>query len=383
LHHLTTILSFVCAVLALAGAGYYVLCLFSAWSYLRDRGKIAANGFSPGVSILKSLRGVDPNMYEAFRSHCMQDYADYEIIFGVSDAHDEAIGLVEKLKVEFPQRRIQLVMADMSLGANGKVSTLAQMLPHASFEYLVVNDSDIKVDRDYLQRIMAPLANARAGMVTCLYRGIPANSVGSRMESLGISSDFMPGVLTSRLLEGVKFGLGATLAFSRQALERVGGFEAFVDYLADDYELGAQITAAGHEVVIAETVVDTDVPRYSFREFIRHQLRWARAVRDSRRWGYLGLGITHALPWAILALVFSGGDSWMWMLFAVVLVLRFAVAVVVGRSVLKDRAILPWIWLIPFRDVVALSIWMASFGGNTVIWRGMKFHLKSGKLKRA
>jgi ceramide glucosyltransferase len=383
LHHLTTILSFVCAVLALAGAGYYVLCLFSAWSYLRDRGKIAANGFSPGVSILKSLRGVDPNMYEAFRSHCMQDYADYEIIFGVSDAHDEAIGLVEKLKVEFPQRRIQLVMAEMSLGANGKVSTLAQMLPHASFEYLVVNDSDIKVDRDYLQRIMAPLANARAGMVTCLYRGIPANSVGSRMESLGISSDFIPGVLTSRLLEGVKFGLGATLAFSRTVLEQSGGFEALVDYLADDYELGARVAASGREVAISEAVVDTDVPRYSFREFIQHQLRWARAVRDSRKLGYLGLGVNYALPWAILALLFSGGERWGWMLLGTALILRFAVAVMVGRLVLKDRTILPWMWLIPIRDVIALSIWMASFAGHTVIWRGMKFRLKGGKLKRA
>jgi ceramide glucosyltransferase len=319
-------------------------------------------------------------MYEAFRSHCLQDYPEFEIIFGVSDPQDEAIALARRLQGEFPERRIELVVAEKSLGPNGKVSTLAQMLPLARFPYLIVNDSDIRVEPNYLRRVMAPFVDPKVGMVTCLYRGIAEKTLGSRIEALGISTDFAAGVLSARVMQGVKFGLGSTLAFPREALEKIGGFEPLVNYLADDYELGARIASLGREVVVSDMVVDTHLPAYTFGEFFDHQLRWARAVRDSRKLDYIGLGFTFGLPWALLALLFARGAMWAWVLLALVAVLRAVMAIVVGRFVLVDRQVTSDWWLIPVKDLVALVVWIASFAGHKVRWRGYEFVLKDGKL---
>jgi ceramide glucosyltransferase len=322
-------------------------------------------------------------MYEAFRSHCLQDYPAFEIIFGISDPQDEAIALVRRLQLEFPERRIELVVAEKSLGPNGKVSTLAQMLPLARFAFLIVNDSDIRVEADYLRRVIAPFADKKVGMVTCLYRGIAERTLGSRIEALGISTDFAAGVLSARMLQGVKFGLGSTLAFPREALEQIGGFEPLADYLADDYELGARIAGLGRELLVSDVVVDTHLPAYKFGEFFDHQLRWARAVRDSRKLDYVGMGFTFGLPWALLATLFTRGATWSWVLLGVTAVLRTVMAIVVGRFVLVDRQMMSDWWLIPIRDVVALTVWIASFAGHKVRWRGYDFVLKDGKLRPA
>jgi ceramide glucosyltransferase len=320
-------------------------------------------------------------MLEAFRSHCLQDYLEFEVIFGVSDPDDEAISIVKKLQQEFPQRRIELVIAEKSLGPNGKVSTLAQMLPLAKFDHLIVNDSDIRLETDYLRRVMAPFANNNVGMVTCLYRGIAAKTLGSRIEALGISTDFAAGVLSARVLQGVKFGLGSTLAFPREALEKVGGFEPLADYLADDYELGARIAALGREVVVSDVVVDHHLPAYTFGEFFDHQLRWARAIRDSRKLDYIGLGFTFGLPWALLGVLLARGSVWSLGLLALAAIGRATMAIVVGRIVLEDRQVTHNFWLIPIRDVLALVLWIVSFTGHTIRWRGYEFVLKNGKLK--
>ncbi|HLW87554.1 MAG TPA: bacteriohopanetetrol glucosamine biosynthesis glycosyltransferase HpnI [Terriglobales bacterium] len=375
----------VITVLATAGSlVYYVLCLWSAASFLRAV-ELAVKSVSPTqtfppVSILKPLKGTDPEMYENFRSHCLQNYPDYEIIFGVSDANDPAVQLVEQLKSDFPQRRIQLVVCPMRLGTNIKVSNLAQMLPQARYEHLIVNDSDIRVEPDYLRRILAPLADSAIGLVTCLYRGAANSTLGSRLESLGISTDFCPGVLVARELEGIKFALGSTMAFRRRELAAVGGFEALADYLADDYHLGQRIAALGLKVELSEIVVETFLPRYTPSEFLAHQLRWARAVRDSRFWGYVGLGISFGLVWALLALIFAGGTGWAWGLFVVTAAMRAIVAMFVGGRVLRDRRVLRWLALIPVRDAVAMIVWVISFAGQTVTWRGDVFKLRDGKL---
>jgi ceramide glucosyltransferase len=270
-----------------------------------------------------------------------------------------------------------------NLGANTKVSNLAQMLPGARYEFLIVNDSDIRVEPDYLRRVILPLADPKVGMVTCLYRGVPARTFGSRLESLGISTDFSAGVLVARQVEGgIRFGLGSTLAFRRHDLEAIGGFQSFVDYLADDYEIGRRIAARGLEVKLSETVVETFVPPYSVREFLLHQLRWARSVRDSRPWGYVGLGLTFGLIWGLLTLVSAHAAAWTWTLLAATLAMRMAVAIVVGVLVLHDRHTLRLLWLIPFRDLIAALLWTASFTGHTVAWRGVAFRLKDGKLAR-
>ncbi len=374
-------------ILALAGTlsslAYYAVCLWSAAAFQRGRKSKPTSAAQPPVLLLKPLKGTDPGMYESLRSHCLQDYPQYEIIFGVSDPVDPAIELVERLKKEFPQRQIRLIFCSDKLGPNIKVSNLAQMLKQTRYDNLIVNDSDIRVETDYLSRVLAPLADPKVGLVTCLYRGIANHTVGSQLESLGISTDFAAGVLTARQMEGIHFGLGSTLAFRRKELQAIGGFESLADYLADDYQLGKRIAGLGFTIELSDVLVETFLPEYSLKEFIAHQLRWARTVRDSRFAGYIGLGLTFGIPWALLTLLFAHGALWAWGLLGLTLAMRLWVALYVGRSVLKDTQISRLIHLLPLRDVLALFVWMASFAGHTIDWRGERFNLKNGKLEPA
>jgi ceramide glucosyltransferase len=387
IHSVFRLVQAVAAFGAICSSAYYLLCLWSSSAFLRQRRVGGESSLSaealPPVSILKPLKGTDPEIYQSFRSHCLQDYPEYEIIFGVSDPNDSAVASVRELQSEFTALSIRLIVCDKTLGANVKVSNLAQMLAEARYQRLLVNDSDIRVEADYLSRVMAPLANPKVGMVTCLYRGVPAATLGSRIESLGISTDFCAGVLAARELEGgLKFGLGSTMAFRRDDLEKIGGFESFADYLADDYELGRRIAGLGLEVRLSDVVVETNLPAYRAAEFLSHQLRWARGVRDSRSGGYFGLVLTYGLLWSCALVAASRGALFAWVLAGTTLFLRTAVALVVGRSVLRDRQILRQLWLLPLRDLVTVGVWIASLAGHTVSWRGDRFELKNGKLIR-
>ena len=394
IHFIFKTIEIVAVLGAVSSSVYYLLCLWSAATFLRERkagggpldcisGQVRPTQDFPPVSILKPLKGIDPDIYDSFRSHCLQDYPEYEIIFGVSDPDDPAIASVEKLRREFPRRRIHLTISHKALGANLKISNLAQMLPSARYEHLVVNDGDIRVEPDYLLRVVAPLANKKVGMVTCLYRGVAGATLGSRLESLGVSTDFCAGVLAARQLEGgIRFGLGSTLALRRADLAKIGGFESLLDYLADDYELGKRLADLGLGIELSDVVVATYLPAYDLSGFISHQLRWARGVRDARAGGYLGLAFTFGLMWSFLALILAHGSAWAWTLFGLVFALRLAVAVVVGRNVLRDRQLFEHLWLLPVRDLVAVGVWIASFAGHTVTWRGDRFELKKGRLIR-
>jgi ceramide glucosyltransferase len=371
------------AALAICGMGFYLLSLWSAYRFQRTSAR-PLPAFAPPVSILKPLRGVDPQMYESFRSHCIQSYPEYEIIFGVSEPDDPAVVAVQRLIQEFPACKIRLVICPEVLGNNRKVSNLVQMAASARYDHLLINDSDIFVAPDYLQRVMAPFAQPEVGMVTCPYRGIAANTLGSRLESIGISTDFIAGVLVARQIEGgIHFGLGSTLAMSRTALDAIGGLQPLVDYLADDFELGYRIANAGYEVVLADVVVETHLPAYSLRGFYEHQMRWARSTRDSRRLGYLGLIFTFGLPWAIFSVLLAPLAWWSWSALAVAALLRTAVAVKVGIGVVHDHTLWRSFWLLPLRDLAAFWIWFASFADNKVLWRGEVFLLKDGKITPA
>jgi ceramide glucosyltransferase len=358
--------------------------------------------FAPGVSILKSLKGRDPEMIDAFRSHCLQNYAgEYELLFGFSDPDDPAIQAVQNLQLEFPDHAIRLFECSRRLGSNGKVSTLIQLARHARYPYLLINDSDITVGPRYLQCVMAYFAppalalpsapagqptnkpEAPVGMVTTLYRGHAHGSLGSRLEALGIATDFQAGLLLSRMLSGgLRYGLGSTLAVSRQALDKIGGLEPLVDYLADDNELGARIFRAGYRVALAGEVVETSVPAYDWRAFVDHQVRWARTVRDASPWGYIGLVFTHGLAWALLNVIASGVSPLSLWLLGLSFFLRLALAMTVGAEVLADHQVLPWLWLLPLRDLVEVGIWIAGFAGNTIVWRNERFRLRNGKLAK-
>jgi len=375
---------FVVAGLAVCGVAYYLLCIWSTVAFWLKAGFKVSSSFAPAVSILKPVNGTDPGAYESFRTHCLQDYPEYEIIFGVGDLTDTAVPLIERLMREFPARKIKLVACPEILGMNRKVTNLMQMLPYASYDYLLVNDGDIRVPHDYLRRVMAPFAGEGVGMVTCLYRGIAAPTLGSRLEALGISTDFSAGVLTAGQIEGgIRFGLGSTLAFSRATLVSIGGLGPLVDYLADDYELGQRISALGLRVVLADVTVETLLPAYDFREFFVHQLRWARSTRDSRPRGYAGLLLTFGLPWAMLAALFAHGARWSWQLLVIALAARLLQALTVGVGELRDRQVLRDLILLPVRDVIAVAVWAASFAGHKVNWRGTYFILENGKLRPA
>lgn len=371
---------------------YCFLAIAAAWSFrLSARRTQSLPEFAPGVSILKPVKGFDDGMYEAFRSHCQQNYAgEYELIFGASSEDDPAVPAIHRLIAEFPGHAIKLVLCPERLGTNGKVSNLIHMQAAARYDYLLINDSDIRVSPFYLERVMRQFAAGGprpVGMVTALYRGLASRTpsgrltLGSKLEALGIATDFQAGVLVARLIErGIHFGLGSTLAVRREALAAAGGLEALVDQLADDYEMGARIAAAGYGIQLAPETVETHVPAYNWRGFWSHQLRWARTVRDSRKWGYAGLLLTHILPLACANVVASGANFWSLWLLCLALCLRLGAAMQVGVGVLHDRQVLRDLWLLPLRDLVGFAVWVWSFASHTIEWRGERFLLKDGKL---
>jgi len=378
----------VAALGTVASLFFYFVSTLGLASFLSDRHKKLrqvplSESQLPPVSILKPLKGVDPEIWESFCSHCEQVYPEWQLIFGVSDPDDPAIEVVRKLEVKYPNREIELIVCDRVLGTNIKVSNLVQMLPAACHELLLVNDSDICVPSDYLRQVVTPLTDASVGLVTCLYRGVASPTLGSRLEALGISTDFVPGVLSARFLEkGLHFGLGSTLAFRRRDLEAIGGFEAFLDYLADDYELGHRIAAAGKRIELSTAIVTTYLPAYTLGQFLRHQLRWSRTIRDARRWGYAGMIFTFGLPWALVTLIAARGAAWAWALFAMTLAVRVAVGFVSAVIVLNDRQFFRFISLLVVRDLLAPLVWAASFAGNRIDWRGDRFDLKDGRLTK-
>jgi len=380
-------------VLAIAGMAYFVAAMVAALAFIKAR-RTALPPFAPGVTILKSLKGLDPGMIDAFRSHCRQTYAgEFEMLFGVSSPDDPAAAAVEQLKREFPHQAIRLIVCPDRLGSNGKVSTLTQLAPHARHSFLLINDSDITVSPRYLERVMALFApppnsagkpQPQVGLVTALYRGRAHGTLPSQLEALGIATDFQAGVLLSKMIEGgLHYGLGSTLAVSREALNSIGGLAVLVDHLADDYELGARVSKAGYRVALSAEVVETGIPAYGWRGFVDHQLRWARTVRDARPGGYIGMLFTHGLGLALLNVLASGLSPLSLWLLGMSFFLRLAMAMTAGVQVLGDHRVLPSLWLLPFRDLVAMALWVAGFAGDTIVWRGERFTLKNGKLQTA
>jgi len=388
---MATAIEAITTLLTLAGLAYLVLALWGARDFIHHWQRRSLNvDYAPDVTILKPVKGIDPRMYAGLVSHCQQQYVgNFEIVFGVSSLDDPATSEIERLRADFPNCAIRLVECRERLGTSGKVSNLVQMLREARYEHVLINDSDICVSPHYLARVMACFADPHVGMVTAPYMGRTADSgsgltLWSRLEALGISTDFFPGVLTARKLEGgIRFGLGSTLATSKTALTKVGGLEPLVEYLADDYEMGERIAKAGYRVELCSEVVETTVPAYTFSGFCAHQLRWARSTRDSRKLGYLGLGITYALPWAIMTCIASGFALWSFSLLSVVVLARVAVALSVGVGVLHDGQVLRDLYLLPLRDLFGLGFWAWSFAGDTVIWRGELFHLRDGRITPA
>jgi ceramide glucosyltransferase len=366
------------------GIAYLLMSFWALMKFQLRKHTAVSVEFKPPVSILKPLCGLDPHGYESLRSHCLQDYPQYEIIFGVSNSGDPAVAAVEQLIREFPNIPMRLVICSSVFGMNFKVNNLVQMLPAANYSYLVINDSDINVPSDYLRKVVGILEDRAVGVVTCLFRGVAARNIGSVLESMAIACDFVPGVLCAKELEkGIHFAMGSTIALRGDVLERIGGFQGIADYLADDYEIGHRASNAGLRVEIADCIVEHYVPQYSWAGFFQHQVRWARTIRSCRPEGYAGMIFTFALPWSVAALAIAPSLGLAWALVFVSLVLRLMVTVVSGFFVLGDRQVFRSMWLIPIRDVITLAVWLLAYTGSSIVWRGNRFELSNGKLRPA
>jgi ceramide glucosyltransferase len=371
----------ICVVAAIV---YYAMAMIAGWLWARDRKRQRALGlsFTPPVSILIPVRGADVEAYENFASFCQQAYPEFQLVFGCRDEHDPAVPIIRQLQRDFPERHIDLVISANEIGANAKVSNLNNMLAQTAHEHLIVVDSDIRVTPDYLRRVMAPLQQAQVGMVTCLYRGARAQTFAARLENIGIAATFGPEVMSSRALEGIRFALGSTVVTRRAILDQIGGFRGVADYLADDFRLGNLTAAAGYEVVLSDYVVEHIAAPDTIKSMLQHQLRWARAVRISRPKGYAGLILTHGLATSLLLLMALDFTAFGWALAAGTILLRFAVALFAGVVLMKDRVLLKYLWLVPVRDLIGFAVWLVSFGGNEIRWRGHRFVVRrSGKIE--
>jgi ceramide glucosyltransferase len=351
------------AVLAGCGAAYSMLAIAGALRFRRKK-KIA--DFTPPVSILKPVRGRDPRFIEAIRSHAAQRYPEFELIFGASDPDDPAIADIECLQAEFPHLAVRIVNTKND-APNGKVGSLEILAREARYSVLLVNDGDILVEPDYLRRVIGLLADTRVGLVTCLYRG-RASSVAARAEALGIATEFAPSVLVARLVSEGGFAFGSTMAFRRADLDAIGGFAAIREYLADDYQLGARIAGLGKQVVLSDTVVETNLGNGSWADVWKHQVRWSRTIRVSRPAGYFGYLVTQVTFWSILA-----GLLGQWPVGLVCIAIRTAAAATAMSAVGEpaDARLL----LVPLRDLFGFAVWAAGMVGNEVEWRGLRFRL--------
>jgi ceramide glucosyltransferase len=360
------------AALVSAAAVYQLVALVAAICH-RNAAPIPAPQDTP-VSILKPVHGKDPGFGDAIRTHAMQQYAAFEILIGISRSDDPARTEIERLIGDFPAIPIRLVLCS-TRSPNGKVGILIDLAGQARHPLLVVNDSDISVPEGYLRDVTAPLADERIGLVTCLYRA-EAHDWPSRFEALAIATEFAPSTLVARLFGVSDFGLGSTLAFRKSDLDRIGGFRALADYLADDYQLGRKLHSLGLRNAISKVVVSTRLSAGSWSAAWRHQVRWARTIRLSRGAGYAGLPVTFATLWSVPAAILG-----LWWLAIPLLAVRLAMAMACGWFVLKSADVWKYFYLIPVRDLWGVAVWAAALFGDTVEWRDRRLRLdKEGRI---
>jgi len=363
-------------LLILAALVYQVLALVSLARLFSARPGPPLPEPPPGVTVLKPVKGLEPDSRACLESFLTQDYPAYEVLFGVADQGDAVLPLLDDLVRAHPQRPARVVVCTEVLGQNPKVSILRQLEPLARHDLLVVADGDVKVGEDFLQRVAAGLAEPGVGLVSCLYRAGPARTLGSALEALTISADFIPSVAVARQVEGIRFALGAALALPRQVLARLGGFAAIADHLADDYQLGWQVHRLGLRVDLLPYVVETVNPHMTLAAYFLHQLRWSRTYRVCRPGGYLAFGVTHGLVFALVLWLASGLAGWALELTGAVLALRAAVALASERLYLRGRLRPGAFLLLPVKDLLAFALWLLSFSGDTVTWRGRRFRLR-------
>jgi len=364
---------------AMAPFFYYLLATFAALRFYRRPVPPPAN-FTPPISILKPVRGLDREAYENFASFARQDYPEFEILFNVSDDRDPAIPVIQEVIRDFPSVPIRLLTGCEQLGASQKMNKLVRLAENARHDLLVICDSDIRVDPGYLRAVSSPFQDSSVGLVTCLYRGLTPSSLAADLEAIGISSDFDAGVLSAWQLGDIEFALGATMVTTKARLSGIGGFAALVNFFCDDYELGNRIARSGYRVELSPYPVSTVFPVQTLGQSFRHQLRWNLTLRSSRPLGHVGLIVTHGLPWTILAALIAPSAAVSVAYVAAYLVLRGAMAWTVGVWGVRDSLLRCRMWMLPVRDAFGFVVWLASFFHNRIEWRGSHYTIRDKQL---
>ena len=362
----------VMAGLALASIAYLSLALWRTGGYVLRRG--AGGSFLPPVTVLKPVCGAEPELYRCLRSFCLQKYPAFQIIFGVRDAADPAVAVIERLIVEFPDLDLTLVVDARVHGSNLKVSNLVNMYRAAKHAMIVVSDSDVMIERDCLAQLVAPLADARVGAVTSLYKGAPLAGFASQLGALYINDWFLSSAMVDAGMRDIAYCFGPLTAIRREALDAAGGFSRLAFHLADDFLLGRRIAAQGYRVLLSDCIVDVVVAE-TVRSLLPHELRWARTVRTLKPLEHALSLATHPLP--LLLLLFALDPTvWAGGMIALALALRIALHCVMARRFSSDGAIRPW--LVPIRECLCFAVWVASFLGSSVRWREQRFAIGPG-----
>ncbi len=358
---------------------YYLVGLYSVHMFARR--KPTPGVWTPPVSILKPVKGLDFAAFENFSSFLQQDYPSYQVLFGVESEDDPVIPVIERLIHAFPGGDIQLVITGPVNAMNRKVGLLDALAAEARHELLVITDSDVRVSPGYLKDIAAPFGDEKTGMVTCLYRAMGKQNTAACLEGLMIHVDFFPAVLVAERLEGVSFGLGATMAVRQSTLTHIGGFKSLRDYLADDYLLGHRIHAAGLRIVLSAHVVTLMLGAPRLKDFLMHQLRWARTYKACRPAGYFATILTQGVFFSLLYLIISGFSPLAWMMFFLTGSIRLLVVSLILGLYVKDPSWLKGLFLLPVKEILSLAIWALAFIGNRVSWKDKSFALdKDGRM---
>ena len=357
-------------LLLLAGAWVYsLLQIVAALRYLAVRP--APLKSAEPISILKPLAGLDLDLESNLRTFFEQDYPAFEILFAVRVASDPAAEVVARLQREYPNVPSQLVITGEPPYPNAKVYALDRMLTAASHDLVVMSDSDIRVTRDLLRTVAAEFQDSHLGVATCPYRAVPGASFWSRLEATGMNTDFWGSALVARMLEGMRFAVGPTIAARRRVLQSIGGFDRVKDYLAEDFVIGKFAAEAGHGVILSSYVIEHHIGQATLQQNAEHRLRWSRSTRRSRPAGYVGQLFTMPLPLALL--VCAAAPAW-WPVLPVTLVVRTLAAYMVSARVLHAK--INWL-LLPIEDLMGFCFWIAGFFGNTISWRGRRYRLFS------
>jgi ceramide glucosyltransferase len=380
------ILYWIVLVLAVAPLAYYLLSLYCVVGYFQESRKPTPErpAFMPPASILKPVRGVDHQAYENFASYCRLDYPEYEIIFAVADPDDPVIPVIGKLQADFPSCSIRLIKGVARIGMNSKINSLCRLVQEAQYDLLVMSDSDVRVEPDYLRLAAAPFANSDVGVVTAFCQCLSGGRIATELDALGMCLDSVPGALVARKLEGkMQFAFGWTMATTKKHLAEIGGWEAMVDYHSDDFELGNRIARNGYRVELMRKPVCMVFPQESVGQFFRHELRWSIGLKNVRPTAYRGLILTHGLPWALLAAVVAARAGWTGISVAYLLayfLLRFGLAWTTGCWGLRDPRAGKRLWLVPLRDAISFIIWVRGFFSDKIVWRGLVYRVQNGHL---